>query len=118
MQIYILLDIEHGTANLITSYNTPSNRSVTKLGGEERVADILEEGSQKMLQEQLLEGDEEKGSSHQKSSFRNFFCEPIVLGKDLYVIVKFGLVQYVSPYTSYIIYALFYSVPNFFLFCL
>lgn len=63
------------------------------LGGEERVADILDEGSQKMLQEQLVRGDEEKGLSHQ-SSFHNFFCEPSVLGKDLYVIVKFGLVQY------------------------
>jgi len=69
-------------------------------GGEKRVAEILDKGSRKELREQLLEGDEENGLSHQ-SSFRDFFCQPSVLGKDLYVIEKFGLVQYVSLHTIF-----------------
>ncbi|KAH0453797.1 hypothetical protein IEQ34_018121 [Dendrobium chrysotoxum] len=58
--------------------------------------ELLEKGTSKQqLTEQLLEGDEEKGILH-RSSFYDFFFNPTVLGKDLYTIVKSGLVQYVS----------------------
>ncbi|ONK75105.1 uncharacterized protein A4U43_C03F13370 [Asparagus officinalis] len=67
---------------------------VACLGGDERVAEILDKGSKKKLQEQLLEGDEEKGLPRRSSSLHDFFCDPSVLGNDLYVIEKFGLVQY------------------------
>ena len=65
------------------------------LGGEERVRELLENESRKQLTEPLLRGEASKGVL-QETSFTNFFCQPSVLGKDLYTIVKFGLVQYVS----------------------
>lgn len=65
------------------------------LGGEERVIELLENESRKQLREPLLHGEGNKGAT-QKSLFTNFFCQPSVLGKDLYTIEKFGLVQYVS----------------------
>lgn len=73
-------------------------QNVSPTGGEERVAEILDKGSRKELQDQLLEGDEEKGLSPH-STFHNFICQPSILGKDLYVIERFGLVQYVSSET-------------------
>ena len=82
-------------------------------GGDARVADILDKGSRREIREKLLEGDEEKGFTHQ-SSFRDFFCQPSVLGNDLYVIEKFGLVQYVSPHIIFnIVYVWVYTNPNF-----
>ncbi|KAH0454041.1 hypothetical protein IEQ34_018365 [Dendrobium chrysotoxum] len=67
---------------------------VACLGGEERAMELLEKGTSKQqLTEQLLKGDEEKGILH-RSSFYDFFFNPTVLGKNLYTIVKFGLVQY------------------------
>lgn len=68
---------------------------LTILGGEERVAHLLENGANKQLSEQLLKEEEKQGAPHQ-ISFRDFFCHPSLLGKDLYTIVKFGIVQYVS----------------------
>lgn len=65
-------------------------------GGEERVIELLEEGTSKQqLTEKLLKGDEEKAILRRRS-FYDFFFNPTALGKDLYMIVKFGLVQYVS----------------------
>ncbi|RWR79483.1 protein LAZ1 2 isoform X1 [Cinnamomum micranthum f. kanehirae] len=66
---------------------------VACLGGEERVRELLENESRKQLTEPLLHGEGNKGAL-QETSFTNFFCQPSVLGKDLYTIVMFGLVQY------------------------
>lgn len=67
---------------------------VACLGGEGRVEELLDKGSGKQfLTVKFLKGDEEKGTLHH-CSFYDFFCNPSVLGKDLYPIVKFGLVQY------------------------
>nr|XP_010937321.1 protein LAZ1 homolog 2 isoform X5 [Elaeis guineensis] len=63
------------------------------LGGEERVAELLENGANKQLSEQLLKEEEKERAPHRRS-FLDFFCHPSVLGKYLYTIVKFGLVQY------------------------
>ncbi|XP_010261796.1 PREDICTED: protein LAZ1 homolog 2 isoform X2 [Nelumbo nucifera] len=61
------------------------------LGGEERVITLLETESRKKLTKPLLE---DKKQAVQKRSFLNFFIRPSVLGKDLYTVEKFGLVQY------------------------
>lgn len=65
------------------------------LGGERRVIEFLEIESQNQLGKPLLEKtDENRGL--QKRSFTNFFFQPCVIGRDLFVIERFGLVQYVS----------------------
>lgn len=61
------------------------------------VIELLENNSRKQLGKQLLEGADENRSVHQKS-YRNFFFQPCILGEHLLVIIKFGPVQYVSPY--------------------
>ncbi|XP_041009181.1 protein LAZ1 homolog 2 isoform X2 [Juglans microcarpa x Juglans regia] len=66
---------------------------VACLGGERMVIELLENNSRKQLGKRLLEGADENRSVQQKS-FRNFFFQPCILGKDLLVIIKFGLVQY------------------------
>ncbi|XP_072971409.1 protein LAZ1 homolog 2 [Typha angustifolia] len=66
---------------------------VACLGGEGRVVELLENATDKQFNERLLE-DENKGGRPQTSSFCDFFCHPTLLGKDLYTIVKFGIVQY------------------------
>ncbi|GAB4853666.1 hypothetical protein Ancab_017856 [Ancistrocladus abbreviatus] len=63
------------------------------LGGEDRVIQLLEDESRKMLSKPLLEGTDEKSVSQSKS-FCNFFLRPYIIGKDLLTIIKFGLVQY------------------------
>ncbi|GAB2218216.1 hypothetical protein Droror1_Dr00001435 [Drosera rotundifolia] len=63
------------------------------LGGEYRAMQLLEDESRKKLSEQLLEGGHEAPMSQSKS-FWKFFSQPCVLGKDLFTIIKFGLVQY------------------------
>jgi hypothetical protein len=68
----------------------------TMVGGERRVIELLENKSREQLGKPLLEGADENRSVDQRS-FRNFFFRPCTLGKDLLVIGKFGLVQYVSP---------------------
>ncbi|KAL0909486.1 hypothetical protein M5K25_020360 [Dendrobium thyrsiflorum] len=81
---------------LLTDYAllTTDDGKTIDTGGEERAMELLEKGTSKQqLTEQLLKGDEEKGILH-RSSFYDFFFNPTVLGKDLYTIVKFGLVQY------------------------
>lgn len=60
-------------------------------GGERRVVEFLENESKKPL---LERGDNE--SKKKKNSFWKFLCDPYVLGRELFVIEKFGLVQYVS----------------------
>ncbi|GLT70584.1 hypothetical protein SLA2020_426550 [Shorea laevis] len=66
---------------------------VACLGGERRVIELLENKSRKQLGKPFLEGADENRSLEQRS-FRNFFFRPCTLGKDLLVIEKFGLVQY------------------------
>ncbi|PSS15453.1 hypothetical protein CEY00_Acc12944 [Actinidia chinensis var. chinensis] len=63
------------------------------LGGEQRVIELLDDESKKLLSKPLLEGADEKPKSRQRT-FRNFFLQPRALGKDLLTIEKFGLVQY------------------------
>ncbi|XAR67209.1 hypothetical protein NMG60_11013687 [Bertholletia excelsa] len=63
------------------------------LGGEQRVIELLEDESKKLLSKPLLEGDNEKPKS-QRTKFHNFFLQPCALGKDLLMMEKFGLVQY------------------------
>ncbi|CAA7056468.1 unnamed protein product [Microthlaspi erraticum] len=72
---------------------------VACLGGERRVVELLEDEST----EPLLEAEEaneinkkKKNKKKQKQSnpFWKFLCEPYVLGRELFVIEKFGLVQY------------------------
>ncbi|KAF9614825.1 hypothetical protein IFM89_020748 [Coptis chinensis] len=67
---------------------------VACLGGEERVVRLLEDETKKQFTEPLLEGQENKVALKNRS-FRYFFHQPNVMGKNLYTIVKFGLVQYV-----------------------
>lgn len=47
------------------------------------------------LSEQLLES-QDKTHAHNRSRVYSFFCDPNALGENLYTIIKFGLVQYVS----------------------
>ncbi|KAE7998424.1 hypothetical protein FH972_002969 [Carpinus fangiana] len=68
---------------------------VACLGGERRVIELLENKSRKELGKPLLEGADENRPVEQ-ISFRNFFFRPRTLGKDLLVIEKFGLVQYMA----------------------
>ncbi|XP_059633267.1 LOW QUALITY PROTEIN: protein LAZ1 homolog 2 [Cornus florida] len=64
------------------------------LGGEDRVIELLEDESRKLLMsEPLLEEADEKPKVQQRT-FWYFFIQPSVLGKDLLSIEKFGLVQY------------------------
>ncbi|CAH8307237.1 unnamed protein product [Eruca vesicaria subsp. sativa] len=69
---------------------------VACLGGERRVVEFLEDESR----EPLLEGAENERNNKkrkkqkQSSPFWKFLCEPYVLGPELFVIEKFGLVQY------------------------
>ncbi|KAG7983939.1 hypothetical protein I3843_04G131300 [Carya illinoinensis] len=72
---------------------------VACLGGERMVIELLENNSRKQLGKQLLEGADENRSVHQKS-YRNFFFQPCILGEHLLVIIKFGLVQYLSCWKS------------------
>ncbi|KAH7656497.1 Organic solute transporter subunit alpha/Transmembrane protein 184 [Dioscorea alata] len=60
---------------------------VACLGGEGEVIELLENEERKNLHEKLIEK-KERRVGHE------FFCNPSVLGEDLYTIVKFGLVQY------------------------
>ncbi|KAL8137217.1 hypothetical protein V2J09_003218 [Rumex salicifolius] len=66
---------------------------VACLGGEDKVIEMLEDDSSKLLRKALLEGVSEKAAAKPKS-FRNFFLQPCILGEDLLTIEKFGLVQY------------------------
>lgn len=62
-------------------------------GGEREVIKLLENEERKNLHEKLIEK-KERRVGHE------FFCNPSVLGEDMYIIVKFGLVQYVSQAKS------------------
>lgn len=66
------------------------------VGGERRVVELLEYETEKHLSEPLLEGEDKNQAALQNRSFKHFFLRPRVLGQNLYTIVKFGLVQYVS----------------------
>lgn len=58
---------------------------------------MLENKANKELKEELLEKGGEEGGN-KKRSFRDFFFHPTILGKDMYITVKFGLVQYVREH--------------------
>ncbi|KAL6878467.1 hypothetical protein ACP4OV_012637 [Aristida adscensionis] len=66
---------------------------VACLGGERQVFGLLENRKREELSEQLLES-QDKSHSQNRSRLCNFFCDPNALGKNLYTIIKFGLVQY------------------------
>ncbi|PIA27611.1 hypothetical protein AQUCO_07600053v1 [Aquilegia coerulea] len=66
---------------------------VACLGGEDRVERSLENETRNHLSEPFLEGQDKK-QALKKRSFSYFFRQPHVIGKNLYTIVKFGLVQY------------------------
>ncbi|GFP79453.1 transmembrane protein 184c [Phtheirospermum japonicum] len=63
------------------------------LGGELEVVNLLENEADKQIRKPLLEGEKESQSTEHKT-FYNFIFKPSVLGKDLFIIIKFGLVQY------------------------
>ncbi|WCJ42820.1 hypothetical protein M5689_023604 [Euphorbia peplus] len=66
---------------------------VACLGGETRVIQLLENESERRLDLPLIEGkNENQGVS--RGSFINFFCRPNIMGRDVFTIEKFGLVQY------------------------
>ncbi|XP_024186273.1 protein LAZ1 homolog 2 isoform X1 [Rosa chinensis] len=66
---------------------------VACLGGERRVVELLENQSGKILNKALVEGEDEN-CRKPHWSLRNFFRRPTIIGKNLLIIVKFGLVQY------------------------
>lgn len=59
-----------------------------------QVIELLEDQAKKEIEKPLLEGD----TSHQtqRKTFRNFVLHPCLVGKELFPIIKFGLVQYVK----------------------
>ncbi|KAF5748413.1 hypothetical protein HS088_TW04G00367 [Tripterygium wilfordii] len=67
---------------------------VACLGGERRVIEILENESRRLIDDKPLLDGADKHQDRQQRSFSNFFFRPGVLGRDLYTIIKFGLVQY------------------------
>ncbi|XP_057806612.1 protein LAZ1 homolog 2 [Salvia miltiorrhiza] len=65
---------------------------VACLGGELQVMEFLDEEAKKQISKPLLEG--EKSSQQQGKRFCNFFFHPCLVGRELFSIIKFGLVQY------------------------
>jgi hypothetical protein len=59
------------------------------------VVEMLENKAKEELKEELLVKGGEEGVN-KRGSFSDFFFHPTILGKDMYITVKFGLVQYVS----------------------
>lgn len=57
--------------------------------------ELLDDEARKKISEPLLEGG--KSSRQQHNIFCNFIFHPCVLGKKLFSIIRFGLVQYVLP---------------------
>ncbi|XP_050218886.1 protein LAZ1 homolog 2 isoform X2 [Mercurialis annua] len=66
---------------------------VACLGGEKRVIELLDNEADRRLNQTLLEGSDESRAVRRRS-FINFFWRPYLIGKDVFTIVKFGLVQY------------------------
>ncbi|KAG9458060.1 hypothetical protein H6P81_002568 [Aristolochia fimbriata] len=69
---------------------------VACLGGEGRVLALLENETKKQLEESLVQGDEHSSKEDQlkRKKFISFFLKPYALGKRLYTIIMFGIVQY------------------------
>ncbi|PWA54609.1 Organic solute transporter Ost-alpha [Artemisia annua] len=63
------------------------------LGGEQKVAELLENEKEKLLKKPLLDGKDVKPDFN-RTSICKFFRQPRVLGEGLLQIEKFGLVQY------------------------
>ncbi|KAL6224280.1 hypothetical protein ACLB2K_003135 [Fragaria x ananassa] len=72
---------------------------VACLGGERRVVELLENQSGKLLNEALVEGEDEN-IRKPHWSLRDFFFQPTIIGKYLFTVVKFGLVQYMILKTA------------------
>ncbi|KAF9662346.1 hypothetical protein SADUNF_Sadunf18G0043300 [Salix dunnii] len=66
---------------------------VACLGGERSVIELLENESQRQLGITLLEWKNEN-QALQSRSFTSFFFRPYAIGRDLFTIERFGLVQY------------------------
>ncbi|KAF5176289.1 Laz1-like protein [Thalictrum thalictroides] len=66
---------------------------VACLGGEDIVERLLENETRKHLSEPFL-GEQDENQALQRRPFPYFFRQPHAIGKNLYTIVKFGLVQY------------------------
>lgn len=66
---------------------------VACLGGEDRVVRLLENDTRKELNDPLIGGQDERQTPTERT-FCSFFRRPNLIGKNLYIIVKFGLVQY------------------------
>ncbi|XP_051113807.1 protein LAZ1 homolog 2-like isoform X2 [Andrographis paniculata] len=66
------------------------------LGGEAAVVDFLEDKARNEISQPLLEGEKnhQKNPQSEHTTFFNFIFRPCLLGKDLFTIIKFGLVQY------------------------
>ncbi|CAN4109997.1 unnamed protein product [Withania somnifera] len=62
------------------------------LGGERQVVELLENESRKQIIQSLLGGEQKPVT--QKRTLYNFIFHPYVVGKNLFTIEKFGLVQY------------------------
>ncbi|GAA0167030.1 transporter [Lithospermum erythrorhizon] len=62
------------------------------LGGEPKVVQLLEADSNNEINKPLLE--KQGRPDNQRGRLRNFIFRPSVLGRDLFIIEKFGIVQY------------------------
>ncbi|KAL2532684.1 Protein LAZ12 [Abeliophyllum distichum] len=80
----------YATESILSLWN--SNYLIACLGGELKVIELLEDESREQINKPLLEGD--KNTEFQRRTFCNFILHPSTLGKDLFPIIKFGLVQY------------------------
>ncbi|XP_070037343.1 protein LAZ1 homolog 2 isoform X2 [Nicotiana tomentosiformis] len=68
------------------------------LGGEREVVELLEDERRKQISQSLLGGEEKPVT--QKRTLYNFIFHPCVVGKNLFTIEKFGLVQYMILKTT------------------
>ncbi|XP_075079609.1 protein LAZ1 homolog 2-like isoform X3 [Nicotiana tabacum] len=67
-------------------------------GGEQEVVELLEDERRKQISQSLLGG--EGKAVTQKRTLYNFIFHPCVMGKNLFTIEKFGLVQYMILKTT------------------
>lgn len=72
---------------------------------------MLEDEARNQIRKPLLEGKNDPTSEH--TTFCNFVVRPCMVGKDLFTIIKFGLVQYVSPLSrTYFCFILLSLIPS------
>lgn len=80
-------------------------------GGEREVVELLEDERRKQISQSLLGGEEKPVT--QKRTLYNFIFHPCVVGKNLFTIEKFGLVQYVCKRVQSFISTLMYSLSSY-----